>query len=160
MSSFHEQTFATRHGQMGDQAEAACEAVYNGRLHRLGLNRIWLNGKNLTLRYMTLGQRYTPDFLALDAFVECMGIGRDQTLKIKTEKLDALRDWDEYIGPVRLFVYDSKNGRYWDDQVDNWNQQICQHASRGTFSEGKPYHALLADFFPCEPLSLPEGAVL
>lgn len=98
---------------MGDIAEGVFDHVYNGRAHELGLNRYWQNGDRLYMNKMTAAMRYAPDRMTIDALIEVMGVGHDQTLKIKLEKLDALTKWEE-VGPVRLFVYDSKNHRYWE----------------------------------------------
>lgn len=150
MSSFHQQSFAARHGSMGDQCEAVFDALHGDRVHRLGLNRVWANGKRLTLNQMTIPMRYAPDRMVLDRYVECMGIGRDQTLKIKDEKVVSLLRWNN-LGPVDLFVYDSKNNRWWQAPILEWNEAITKHAEVDHFSEGKAYWALHSSHFPSEP---------
>lgn len=142
--SFHEQSFAARFGTMGDTAEAIFDEVCGHKTHELGLNR-----PNFSMREMTPQMRYTPDRLTADAFVECMGIGRDGILKIKDEKIEALTAWRE-LGPVKLFVYDQKNHSYFIAQWVDWLYAIERYAATETFPEGKTYKALYRDHFPGE----------
>lgn len=152
--SYNTQNFATRHGAMGDQSEAVHDEIHGDRVHRLGLNRYWANGGRLHLGNMTLPMRYAPDRMVDDALVECMGIGRDQTLKLKDEKLEALQAWTN-IGPVRLFVYDSKNHRYWLAGLHRWLWMIEDFGVDAEFHDGKAYKGLHSDHFPGEPTDAP-----
>jgi hypothetical protein len=150
MSAFHQQSFAARHGEMGDASEAVFDRIHGDRVHALGLNRYWKNGDKLYLNKMTTPMRYAPDRQTIDRFVECMGIGRDQTLKIKDEKIVSLLRWNN-IGPVDLFVYDSKNDRWWQAHILEWNLAIAEYGEVKHFPEGKAYWALHSDHFPGEP---------
>lgn len=151
--SFHTQSFAARHNTMGDISEGVFDQVTEGRAHPLGLNRFWMNGDRLYMNKMTPAMRYAPDRMTAEGFVECMGVGRDQILKLKKEKLDALLEWAE-LGPVDLFVYDSHKVRWWQAPVGTWWAQCAEHATEGTFPEGKKFYALKTEHFPGEPHEL------
>ena len=151
--SFHKQSFASRHNTMGDISEAVFDQITEGRSHPLGLNRYWMNGDRLYMNKMTPAMRYTPDRLTAHAFVECMGCGRDQILKVKHEKMEALLDWTD-LGPVDLFVYDSSKARWWQAPIGTWWAQCREHGAEGTFPEGKRYYALATAHFPGEPNEL------
>lgn len=153
MTAFHGQNWRTREGTMGDIAENVFEQVSGGRFHRLGLNRVWADGRKLYLGHLTAAQRYTPDYLDMHGFVEVMGCGTDQVLKLKDEKLEALLEWS-LLGETRLFVYDSKNNRYWDDRIPAWMQAFYDHNDRGTFPEGKVYWKLPTRKFPCQAVEV------
>jgi hypothetical protein len=151
--SFSQQTFATRHGQMGDESEAVFDELHADRVHRLGLNRYWANGKRLTLTQMSTPMRYAPDRMVGDRFVECMGIGRDQTLKIKDEKIVALLRWS-MLGPTDLFVWDSSKRRWWQAPIELWRAAAAEHGEVKTFPEGKLFWAIHAKHFPSNPTEL------
>ena len=131
---------------MGDPAEAACDRVYGHDTHKLGLDREWQSGKRLYMAKMTAAMRYTPDRLVKDAFVECMGIGRDQTLKIKLEKVYALNRWN-HIGPTDLFVYDQPKETFYQANILDWEEAFAD-APVKTFPEGKQYYSVHRDSFP------------
>jgi hypothetical protein len=148
--SFHQQAWSARFGAMGDEAEAVFDAVYP-KHHKLGLNR-----PPFSVAGMKLGMRYTPDRMLRDRFVEVMGCGNDQTLKVKDEKLEALAMW-ELFGSVHLFVYDSCNKRYWEAPLGEWREQASAHGVKGAFPEGKTFVGLHAEHYPSEPKAAPLG---
>jgi hypothetical protein len=158
---FHQRNFSDRLTTMGDPAEEACDLVYGHRTHALGFNRVWQNGVGLTMSQMTASMRYTPDRLTINAFVECMGIGRDKTLKIKTEKVHALQAW-AMLGPTKLFVFDQPKNAYHVAEIDDWEEACLEHAELKMFPEGKEYWALHRDHFPsfghAVPLAMEEAA--
>jgi len=156
MSAFHQKNWTQRVTQMGDQAENACDLVHHGKTHTLGLNRIWQNGDGLYLNDMTDAMRYTPDRLSRWCFIECMGIGRDNTLKIKQEKLEALNKWSK-LGPTELFVYSSAKNVWWQDATHTWQDAAQTHGELLTFPEGKHYWALHTDHFPTDPQTVPDN---
>ena len=153
MTDFHAQNFATREGTMGDIAEGVFDLVHP-KSHNLGLNRFWSNGIRLYLGKMTPAMRYTPDRLNAMAFVEVMGIGTKQALSLKDEKLAALMQWT-VLGPVELFVYDSKKHRYWEAPIERWGKRIHSFGAPGAFHDGKTFRRLAARHFPCEPKDAP-----
>lgn len=155
MTAFHERSWNQRLEEMGDMSERACYLVHHGRVHSCGLNRVWDNGVGLYMNDMTLQMRYMPDKMTRTAFVECMGIGRDSTLKIKEEKLVALLSWNA-LSPTDLFVYDSVTDEYWQASIEHWNAALQVNPEMKQFPEGKNYYALHRDNFPTEPTPVPE----
>jgi hypothetical protein len=151
---FHQRNFSDRLGTMGDPAEEACDLVYGHRTHALGLNRVWQNGVGLTMSQMTASMRYTPDRMTINSFVECMGIGRDKTLKIKTEKVHALSAWD-MIGPTKLFVFDQPRNMYYEANIALWEDACMEAAELKMFPEGKEYWSLHRDHFPAPAFIVP-----
>ena len=147
--NFHQQSFSARFAAMGDQAEAIFDLVHP-KSHELGLNR-----PPFGMAGMSAVMRYTPDRMRRDAFVEVMGFGRGQALKVKDEKFEALQSWST-IGPVELFIYDSHNHRYWEGPLDEW-LLAYQGAERGEYEDnGKTYVTLPAAMFPFEPKQVPD----
>lgn len=134
---------------MGDAAEAAFDLVYP-KSHSLGLNRppFFMGG-------MPAPMRNTPDKMTRDRITECMGVGRDRLLKVKTEKLESLKIW-RAIGPVHLFVYHSSDGTYYDAPIEMWCDQLVAYGKARTFeNDGKAYIELDVEHFPHSPLPLP-----
>lgn len=149
--AFHEQSFSSRFGTMGDTAEQAYD-IYEPKNHKLGLNR-----PPFHMSRMPATMRYTPDRMTNKAFVECMGIGRDGTLKIKDEKVDALAMWLQ-LGPVELFVFDQSKSTCYIASLAAWGDKIETYGTPDTFPEGKAYSRLHRNHFPCEPIPIdPEG---
>jgi hypothetical protein len=142
--SFHKQSFETRFGAMGDEAEAVFDEMYP-KHHKLGLNRppFQVAGMDAALRYL-------PDRMLRDRFVECMGIGRDRLLKPKVEKFEALFRWT-WIAPVDLFVYDKTKQMTYMAPLRDWWESCSRHGIADTFPEGKEYVGLHVDHFPVPP---------
>lgn len=90
-------------GGMGDTAEAKFEEIFeDGSYLRYGFNR-----PPFRMRHLSSIIRHTPDYVTRDGkLVECMGMGRDGRLKLKTEKYDALLAWNG-MQPVELFIWNS-----------------------------------------------------
>jgi hypothetical protein len=152
---FHQRNFNDRLTLMGDPAEQACDIAYGWRTHKLGLDRVWQNEVGLTMSQMTASMRYTPDRLTINSFVECMGIGRDKTLKIKTEKVHALQAW-AMLGPTKLFVYDQPQNAYYEADIGAWEKACLDNAELKMFPEGKEYWALHRDHFPSFASPVPD----
>ena len=151
-NQFHEQPFSARFAVMGDQAEAVFDLIHP-KNHELGLNR-----PPFGMAGMSAVMRYTPDRMTRDAFVEVMGFGRGQTLKVKHEKFEALQAWAT-IAPVELFIYDSHNQRYWEGPLDAW-LWAYQDAETGVYPDnGKTYLTLPANQFPFDPTTIPKTDV-
>lgn len=102
--SFHSQSFAQRFASLGDEAEAVYEAVLPlGNSEEFGWRR-----PKVTMKNMTNKIKNKPDFYAGAGFlVEVMGCGNDLTLKLKTNKWDALKEWNA-DQPLCLFVWNTK----------------------------------------------------
>ncbi|MGA0710171.1 MAG: hypothetical protein ACO3O7_05735 [Ilumatobacteraceae bacterium] len=135
---------------MGDTAEAAFDRVYP-KHHKLGLNR-----PSFSMAGMDVRLRYTPDRMVRSGFVEVMAIGHDNTLKIKHEKLDALKVWSD-LAPVDLFVYHKPKNLYWQSPIEMWDAEITSHGVEGEFEDGKKFFGLHCDHFPGEPDEVPDA---
>lgn len=102
------QTWGQRVGTLGDIAEGIFEQLSPlGLAVPYGLRRPPFKVANLTPE-----QRNTPDYLTgTGDFVEVQGCGRDNTLKLKVEKLDALKAWSK-LGPLKFF--------FWNSNTEEW----------------------------------------
>lgn len=130
MAGFSDKSFDSRFGAMGDEAEGMFEQVHPKGWVRWGLDR-----PNLKVSALPVKIRYAPDYLTSDGFVEVMGVGRDQILKLKVEKLCCLWQWHAEM-PTNLFIWDSKNKRYCTVSIPDLMTQLGI-ASMGSFPEGK-----------------------
>lgn len=91
---------------MGDEAEGIFEnwaAIQGIGWHRFGINRPPFDVKKLPLKL-----RYTPDYMGADFLYEVQGFGKDQKVKVKEEKLQALLEWN-YDHPTVLWLYNNVN---------------------------------------------------
>lgn len=142
--AFHQRPFAHRFGEMGDRAEGAFIEQYPNA-HRLGLNRTTLNTRKMSARL-----RYTPDFLLEDGAYEVMGFASrgNNAIKLKLEKLDALREWDMII-PTFLWVRDSSTNNVWCATVHQWADACHQHGELKYFEDNdRAYWELKRANFP------------
>lgn len=142
MSGFRDQSFAARFGAMGDEAEGMFEATYPEGFVRFGLNR-----PPIRLADVPPFVRYTPDYLTSKGLVEVQGFGRDQTFKLKDDKLAALLKWQEKFR-VDVWVWDSHKRRYGWLRLNQLLVAVQDHARQKAFVEGKPYWALAAGKLP------------
>lgn len=149
MTTFRDQAWEHRFDKMGDEAEGHfedyAERVLKKKFVRFGLDRPPLRMSDLPTRI-----RYTPDYLMGKHFVEVQGFGRDQTYKIKLEKLNCLHWWND-LHPVQMYVWDSHNKRECMTHLFTIDRLINDgHAELGHFHEGKAYFALRGDdIFEC-----------
>lgn len=142
MSSFRDQGWVARFGALGDEAEGIFEATYPEGWARFGLNR-----PPIRLSSVPPFIRYTPDYLTSKGLVEVQGLGRDQTFKLKVDKLAALHQWAEHFR-VDLFVWDSSKRRYGWLRLDELDWALLNEGRTREFAEGKPYRALAAGKLP------------
>lgn len=142
--SFAQAPWTKRFTQMGDEAEAKFERSYGSGFTRYGLNR-----PNIKVADLPLVIRYTPDYLTNEGFVECKGVGKDQLLKLKLDQLFALQWWDGLM-LVRVFIWDSFNGRWTMLTLDDLRRQCEKHGSLGQFPEGKPIWQMKLSFLDAE----------
>ena len=148
--TFASQSWTKRYEAMGDQAEAKWEEVCHEYVGlgpdgipcsvRAGLSRPPFNPKSLPTSV-----RYTPDYVTPIGWVECQGVGRDQVLKVKVEKMMDMfarsRDF-----PVHLFVWDSQKKRHAMLTTDRLFQLIDGgKAPLGYFPEPKAYFGFRCD---------------
>jgi hypothetical protein len=141
MTSFRDREFSSRFAQMGDKAEAAFDAAFPAH-HKLGLNRPPMQVGRLAPLL-----RYTPDRLTTDGFIEVQGMGRDQTVKLKVEKMLELMRWS-VSAPLQLFLYDSHKKRWCIGTIDEWVDVFFQFGEYAQFPEGKPYIGVHARDIP------------
>ena len=106
---YREQQWSQRVGTLGDIAEGVFEDVAPfGSSIRFGLNR-----PPFKVGKLTPEQRSAPDYLSgTGFFVEVQGCGRDNILKVKLEKWNALKAWNKHIGEVRFF--------FWNGNLSEW----------------------------------------
>jgi len=150
VTAFNEQSFSRRFATMGDTCEAVFDLVYP-KNHKLGLNRppFFMGG-------MEPAMRYTPDRMLRDRFVECMGIGRDRKLKIKTDKIEALWKWAT-LGRMDLFIFDQHKNTYYEAELQDWATVLgTSGIARNFDNDGKAYIELHARDFPTLPQPVPE----
>ena len=107
--SYREQEWGSRFTTLGDIAEKVfIDASPLGRVERLGWRR-----PAVSLKLMGSNIRHQPDFYSSSGhLVEVMGLGRDGILKLKTEKWDALKWWNQSGNNVVLFVWNSHKEEY------------------------------------------------
>jgi hypothetical protein len=142
--SFKDASFASRYGSMGDEAEARFDELFP-RHHKLGLNRPNLHVASLPVEF-----RYTPDRMVQHALVEVQGVGQDQRIKLKIEKMTSLLKW-ETLGPLEMFVWDSSQKRWTIGPFDLWVDAFFQFGDYDTFDNGtKPYLGLPCADVPYE----------
>jgi hypothetical protein len=133
--SFADKPFSMRIQTMGDIAERRFEEESAVKWVRYGLCRPPINMSALPIQL-----RYTPDYLTAQGLVEVQGLGRDQILKVKHEKLEALRWWEK-VHPVYLFVYDSHKDRSSMLSLSEVRKK-CKLSETDEFPEGKSYYAI------------------
>lgn len=142
MSAFRDQSFANRFLVLGDEAEGVFDSLYPAS-RPFGLNRPPFNVSKLSLR-----QRYAPDRQMVDGLVEVMGLGSDQKLKLKIEKVLGLLQW-EATDPVSLFVWDRTNRRHTIGPIDLWVDALFRCGEYDQFPDNqRPYIALHTSDFP------------
>lgn len=106
--TYNQQRWGDRVRTLGDIAEGVFEEVAPLGSHvRYGLNR-----PPFTVKTLTSMQRNTPDYLCgTGDFVEVMGCGRDNVIKLKLEKWAAQKRWQK-VGPVRFFFWNSNHSEW------------------------------------------------
>ena len=141
MSTFHQKPWEQRYNEMGDQAESVFEGSSKIAFARYGLDR---PGWNIV--GMPEMIRYTPDYITPGGFVEVMGFGKDQCLRLKVLKWRALKAW-HLLMPLEVFIYDSTNDRHTYATMPELDKAVHTHSVLGRFPEGTAYFAVSADAF-------------
>lgn len=145
MSAFNERSFAQRWAEMGDQAEAAFTEVYDAwglKYQRFGWDRT-----EVSLRGVPDKIKNVPDFFTNKGLVECMGIGRDRTWKLKVRKLRALREWHDDFR-VDFFLWDSHLGEWAFVRLDALDIKWEWAQEEREFHDGPTYLAVHRDDIP------------
>lgn len=145
MTHFRDQSFNSRFGAMGDEAEGKFEELYDGKYVRYGLNR-----PPVSMAMLTPKIRYTPDYLTSHGLVEVQGVGNDRKLKLKIEKALALQQWHTDM-PLRFFIWDSKLKRH---AMLEWPSLWSTLPAMPTafFPEGKAYWEINVDTYVWETI--------
>lgn len=149
MPAFNEMSFAQRWKQMGDQAEHAFEEVYEAwglKYQRFGWDRT-----EVSLRGVPDKLKNVPDFFTNKGLVECMGIGRDQTWKLKTHKADALWAWHRDFR-TDIFLWDSHHQEWAFVRMTDLICILDNYEDEGialeTFHDGPSYYAIVKALIP------------
>jgi hypothetical protein len=142
---FSEQNLAARKGTMGEIAEAVFEATYPQGWCRWGIDR-----PPIQVAKVPAFVRFAPDYLTSKGFVEVQGFGKDQKIKLKHAKYDALNEWHG-IFRVDLFFYDSHNSRYGFVRLHDFIDAYEEHGYEGAFDDGlNPFMGLKAEHLPVD----------
>lgn len=141
--SFKDGGWAQRFGALGDEAEGVFEGVCADVLD-LNFVRIGLSRPPLQVHKLPARERYRPDYLMSSKYVEVQGLGRDQKVKMKWDKLMSLHFWDS-IYPVEMFLWDSHHRRWCFVNLAQFDALLASHGKLGMFQEGKSYIELGAD---------------
>ena len=128
---------------MGDEAEGEFEKW--AEQQQLGYVRLGLNRPPLAVHLLPTRLRYLPDYLLSKNFVEVQGVGRDQTVKVKIEKYNSLRYWND-LHEVRFFIWDRTNERTAIFPLGLFDGLLgAGKGTLGAFSEGKAWFGFRAD---------------
>lgn len=141
---FHKQQWPTRYRTMGDTAEKVFETVAPISFARLGWNR-----PQVSMKRMSLMLRQMPDYYVSSGhLVEVMGCGRDDILKLKVVKYEALKAWNR-VQPLALFVYSSSREEWKLLEWEEVKAAVAAGRRRGirVFSDDDPkeYYPILWD---------------
>ena len=142
MTRYHQRDWKDRVGTLGDIAEGIFEEVSPlGSWERLGWNRPSFKMKNLSA-FM----RHMPDYACgTGHVVEVMGCGRDNTVKLKEVKYEALRDWNKHAAPVCLFLWNSHTSEWalleW-REIYNLMRRARREGQIQKFDDGNEFWAL------------------
>lgn len=144
--SFSELSWKARFkkGGMGDLAEGVFEQVYGlGKWDRFGLDRA-----RISLVGVPAEIRHAPDYITNKGLVEVQGFGRDQKIKLKHAKWDALLWWQR-LWRTDLFLWDSHNQRYGWVRLPELTLALNAHGTDDAFDGGRnPYTWIEADDVP------------
>lgn len=142
MGSFHKLDFGQRFSAMGDTAEGMFERVFDKGFVRFGLNRPPLQMKSLPERL-----RHMPDYLTSTAFVECKGIGNDDTIKIKVVEWNCMNFWHQ-VHPLDLFVFSTKRFAWTIAPLRDIASLIDDgNATLSRYHDGRAYFAIPGEHF-------------
>lgn len=136
--SYHTMPYSARANTLGDESEAKYLELHPNS-DRYGFDHTDINLKNVPAFV-----RYRPDFIQHNRLVECMGFGRDGTLKIKLEKLYVLQQWNS-VFHTDMFFWDSSERRHITMHVNDVALACKKNAKLDQFHEGNPAWFLKVD---------------
>ena len=134
--AFHEQPFATRFAEMGDEAESVFEEVCEVAFERYGLNR-----PSVKVNELPPFVRYTPDYITTRHLVEVQGFGSDNKVKFKSEKIHSMAEW-HLIMPLQVFIYHRQTDAWCIVPFSELVGLLALHGESGEFHDGKQYTSL------------------
>ena len=153
--TFADRSWPERFAKLGDEAEAEFEKWCER--NQMGFEHSGRRRPPFSMKYLHSYVRHEPDYLTGTMYFEVKGFGKEQVLKLRTDKLDALHFWN-LLHPVYIWVWDSTNKRfcYWHvDKID----VMAREAEIGHFPEGPPYYAIEAGrLFPEEDPPIAQAA--
>ena len=134
---YPDQPWEARLGMLGDRAEREFEARYRNGFERAGHKR-----PRFRMRDVHPYERQRPDYIVTGAYIEVMGMGEEQVLKLKIDKLAALRFW-RLLMPVRFWIWDSFKRRVIELPLEQV-EELIPNAVIAFFPEGTPYYQIPA----------------
>ena len=138
--SFSEKTWDQRVGTLGDIAEGIFEEVAPLGSHlRFGFNR-----PPFKLTRIPEYIKHTPDYVTgTGHLVEVMGCGRDNVVKLKLTKWEALKTWNKNANVV-LFLWNSSTSEWSLIQWDELQKLVTKARKAGVeaFDDGNEYLAI------------------
>jgi hypothetical protein len=94
--------------------------------------------------------RYAPDRIIAGRFVECKGVGKDCTLKVKLEQVYALQHWST-IMPVCVFIWNSHHKKWTVVDLDILVKACHQNGALNQFPDNnKPAWFIHTNFLEVE----------
>jgi hypothetical protein len=133
--NFSQRSRSERMELMGDEAEIEFE-------HRTKLAFTRSGHKRPKVRDMHAYEWQRPDYIVDGRYIEVMGMGEDQILKLKIRKLEALHFWI-LLRPVTLWIWDSSKRRCVELPLARIDE-LAVKAKIAFFPEGTPYYELQA----------------
>jgi hypothetical protein len=153
--SFADASWPERFAKLGDEAEGEFERWC--MRNQIGFEHSGRRRPPFSMKKLHSYVRHEPDYLTADAYYEVKGFGKEQVLKLRTDKLDALHFWD-LLHPTYVWVWDSLYKRFTYRSVSQIDP-LAREAEIGRFPEGPPYYAIPAGrLFPEEDPPIAQAA--
>ena len=140
--TFHSQPFEARFSTLGDIAEGVFEEVWPYPFERSGIKR-----PKVRASVIPPFVRAAPDYYDKDGFIEVMGFGEDQVIKLKDQKHEVLLEWERYW-TVRIFLWDSSNKQWSIAPLRDVEVVIIHDGWSSSFHDGNTYNAIAASDWP------------
>jgi hypothetical protein len=132
--TFKDLPFSERFKKLGDEAESVFRSFSDA--HKVGYQRTGLERPPFPMHRLPVMVRYTPDFVTANCYVEVQGFGHDSVIKLKTEKLDALTQWD-FVFRTEMFLWDNVRRQVAQVPIGWFLRNLPNEY--GTYPEGKEY---------------------
>lgn len=141
--SFANRPWVERLAKMGDESEGEFQRW--ATIERIKVVRFGYDRPPFNVGKQHLWVKARPDFESEDAWYEVKGVGRDQLLKLRFDKLEALRFW-QLMKPlgVIIWVWDSHNKRSTFVDLPTL-ENVLKDCEIEAFPEGHRYYAVPAE---------------